>query len=576
MVYYIEISSWNLLESFVTESISPYSFYKERNYGNNLSRYMSGEKEKTNFLILSTEDMGGEFSIKIDESLIDLKSLEAIPGMKKAFMYPRTIYYKKGLVHFRFSNDQLRDALLAESHILLEVKCLEKYLPDFYIQKKKSINRPTISKLKDSLSFERVSFIRFDNRYNKIKGALIGYVRGIYTTSDNNHIRLQNELRDLKNTFGGLNTQIMTSDIFYENTDIYDKISECRLSYFNIVGEINSFGVLRDLYNEVIRLARMRSEEMLHKKNTYHRKEKLLEEKTLLEDKIMQIEQSCGIHDIRNELKNIKDLEKENGERQGKKRLYFRKGTYEYERKKILKELIKNFEDNNNEYKSYKIRLDSIDEELNVDANKYDNILSVMFTRISDIINNLIKKASNVTNNSSINISDIKITSESIYLDRNQDNPELCYFNILLNYIIDNTMSLQLSEHYVMKILVESAKKFKDNPLAKTLAGESIINTLRGYYSYKDNRVDYFSVPENMPILQSIMSFFIKPLGFDQIERYMLIKHYSQKAYALMLWGAWLGFADIPKTFTNAIYQNDEVNSIIEDHLKELTTYQQH
>ena len=57
MQYYIEISSWNLLESFVTESISPFSFYSERNFGNNLSRYLSGEEEKSNYLILSTQDL---------------------------------------------------------------------------------------------------------------------------------------------------------------------------------------------------------------------------------------------------------------------------------------------------------------------------------------------------------------------------------------------------------------------------------------------------------------------------------------------------------------------------------------
>ena len=55
--YYIEISSWNLLESFVTESISPFSFYQERDFGNNLSRYLSGEKERSYHLILSTKDL---------------------------------------------------------------------------------------------------------------------------------------------------------------------------------------------------------------------------------------------------------------------------------------------------------------------------------------------------------------------------------------------------------------------------------------------------------------------------------------------------------------------------------------
>ena len=101
MQYYIEISPWNLLESFVTESISPFSFYAERNFGNNLSRYLSGAKEKSNYLILSSEDLGGDISLVVDETLIDTTCMNPIPGMKKAFTYSQTIYYRKSLVHFR-------------------------------------------------------------------------------------------------------------------------------------------------------------------------------------------------------------------------------------------------------------------------------------------------------------------------------------------------------------------------------------------------------------------------------------------------------------------------------------------
>ena len=48
----------------------------------------------------------------------------------------------------------------------------------------------------------------------------------------------------------------------------------------------------------------------------------------------------------------------------------------------------------------------------------------------------------------------------------------------------------------------------------------------------------------------------------------MLLKMFSQKAYAFMLWGAWIGFADMPKTFTNVLYQNDDVTRLIDNKLK--------
>ena len=565
MEYYIEISSWNLLESFVTESISPFSFYEERNFGNNLSRYMSGEKEKSNFLILSSEDLGGDFSLVVDEALLEINCLNPIPGMKKAFTYPRTIYYRKGLVRFRVSSVQLKEALIAESRILLEVKCLDKYTPYFYIKSKKNIHRPTISKLKESFSFDKQSYIDFDNRFNKLKGALVGYVRGMYTTADGTNLLLQNELRDLKNTFGGLNTQIMMSDIFDCNPDVAEKILKCKKHYFDNIGETNSFDVLVAQYNEIIRIASLRSKEkdLLNRRN---RTKELLEEKTYIEKQISQIEQSYNIVDIRRELADIKAREKGNGKSIGKSRQYFKKGTTEFERKKELKDIIQEFENGNTEYRQLNSRLYSIEQELNDDSDKYDSILSALFIRISDILNDLAKSASCLTNKEIVDLSMIEV-SETIQLISDNNNPEVRYFNVLLKCILNSTTTRQLSEHYVLQVLEESAKIFKNDYLSETDGGRKIMNSLREYWAYKNQRIDQFAIPDDMPIFQSIMSFFVKPLGFDQIERYMMIKKYSHKAYAFTLWGAWVGFADMPKTFTNVIYQNDDVTLMIENKL---------
>lgn len=568
MQYYIEISSWNLLESFVTESISPFSFYSERNFGNNLSRYLSGEKEKYNYLILSTEDLGGDISLIVDESLIDATCLKSINRrLTTAFTYPKTIYYRKGFIKVRFESTSLKDSIIAESKILLEVKCLDKYVPDFFVKSKKNKMKADISNLKDLLSFDRPAYIDFDEKFNKIKGALIGYTRGQYTTSDDTTLTLQNNLRDIKNSFGGMNTQIMMSDVFDEDSDLSGRIRNCKELYFKTIGRSNSFDVLLDQYKEIINLAKMRSEE---KKQLYNnqRKDDLLQKRLILEDCISRIEQSFNIVKVKKELDSIKALEKANGERIGKARLYFKKGTVEYERKQQLKNIIDEFENGNAEYIHYKNKLYQIDQELNDDSNKFDNILSAIFTRISDILNDLINNSSSLTNGGMVDLTKVSI-SDSLYLSSNPDDSEICYFNILLNCILSSTTAKQLSEHSVLLVLEESAKLFKSMPLSKENSGKMILNTLREYWLYKNQRVDSFNIPEGMPVLQSIMSFFVKPLGFDQIERYMMIKKFSSKAYAFMLWGAWIGFADMPKTFTNVLYQDEDINTLVDNKLEE-------
>jgi hypothetical protein len=464
----------------------------------------------------------------------------------------------------------LKDSLIAESQILLEVKSLDKFVSDIYVKSKTIEKRATISNLKEeSFLLERQSFIDFDIKYNKIKGALVGYTRGQYTTSDDTTLKLQNNLRDIKNSFGGMNTQIMMSDVFDESSDLRERIRNCKGLYFKTVGVSNSFDVLLDQYKEVINLAKMRSEE---KKQSYNnqKKENLLKEKTYIEDRISRIEESYNIIEVRKELDSIKALEKANGESVGKSRLYFKKDTVEFERKQQLKSIIEEFENGNAEYIQYKNRLYQIDQELNDDSNKYDNILSAIFTRISDILNDLIKNASSLTNGGLVDLSKVSI-SDSLYLSSNPDDSEICYFNILLNCILNSTTAKQLSEHSVLLVLEESAKMFKSTPLSMVDSGKMILNTLREYWSYKNQRVDSFNIPEGMPVLQSIMSFFVKPLGFDQIERYMMIKKYSSKAYAFMLWGAWIGFADMPKTFTNVLYQDEDINSLIDNKLEDIS-----
>lgn len=50
----------------------------------------------------------------------------------------------------------------------------------------------------------------------------------------------------------------------------------------------------------------------------------------------------------------IKSQERNNGIKMGKMREYFKKGTWEYERKQYLKNKIKKYEEDNDEYKSIK------------------------------------------------------------------------------------------------------------------------------------------------------------------------------------------------------------------------------
>lgn len=63
------------------------------------------------------------------------------------------------------------------------------------------------------------------------------------------------------------------------------------------------------------------------------------------------------------------------------------------------------------------------------------------------------------------------------------------------------------------------------------------------------------------------MAFFIKPFGFDQIERYVQNKGVENKEYGYMLRGAFIGYAAFPKTFTDALYGDKNIYIPMDEYL---------
>jgi len=557
MKYYLECSSWNLLESFSTESISPYAFYRERDFGNNLSRYLSGENEKSNYLILSNRDRGGDITIEVDEQIIDLSLVKQINKRTKMFTYPKTIYYKKGGVRFRFNSYDIKENLVSESKILLEIKTLEKYSSDFYVRKVMAVSIKDVINLSDSMSFNIKEYINYDNNYNKIKGGIFGYVRGRLTSQDSSIIQLQNKLRELKNTYGGLYTKIMTEEKYQKDTNIQRLLEECKEDYLHNIGHTNSFDVINAQYEELNQIAIKRTIE-----TSSTTKEKLLTQHKELIFQLEEIEELSNIKEYKRELQKIRNVEKENGKKNEKTREYFKKGSVEYERKEQLKRIINEIE-NDEKYIQLRNELNRLENELESNSNKYDTLLSAIFTRIGDILNDLIRIVSQKNNCQNPDLAEItKNDNGSIQLIE-QEEPERIYFNILLNEILRNP-SKDISEYTLLQLIEKSAIIFKNNKLSKSEKGIRILDTLRAYWAYKSHKTESFSIPEQLPLLQSIMSFLIKSIDYSQIERFMIMKNYAQKSYAFMLWGAWVGFADMPKTFTNVIFQNEEATKLLE------------
>lgn len=573
MFYYISTNSWNLLESFVSESISPFSFYQVRGYGNNLSRYLDGTNERANYLILSTKEINGDYVLKVNDEILDKSNIAPVKNSKTLFTYNKTIYYKKGTIAFLFSSRDLLESLVAESQILFEVKCIEKYKSEFIVKTSNALPIST-EKIANAISFQLQEYVAQDCIYDRLKGMIVAFTRAMAFAKNPQEQKLMCILRDLKNSFAGLNTQVMVSEIAVSNESKYISLIQTAKGIYNgtVKTRTNLFDILMQHFSEIVKLAKARTEEISQNKqaNSTDKRDFLITQKDALESKLDSMECHDGISDWIEELNSIKKKERDNGIKMGKKREYFKKGTWEYERKKYLKQEIKKYEDENYEFKSIKQQIADIKQQItNIESGSsmYDTTLGALFVRVSDIMNELIGKAKvSGEANGNIDYSCFLLKNLTISIDVLNSDEEKVFLDVIMNEAL---MCKQrgLSDEVVLNLIVESTNKYKCLECSNTEKGKQILSTLREFWSYKHNQCSSFSIPANLVVLKSLMAFFIKPFGFDQIDRYAQNRGIDSKEYGYMLRGVLIGYTAFPKTFTDALYTNPDIYIPMDEYL---------
>lgn len=529
MKYWIIIDSWNLMETFTTESLSPHIFYLKRAFGNDLTRYISKDGELFNNLVLYKEEPLSQFAIELDDSLFD-KSLLAEYKKGETFLYPKTVYYQKGKVRFRFKNQDSIKAFIAESKIIFEVKTIDKYSSDFFIETDTPKKAPSISG-NDSFPFDINEYMLVDNLFNSVKGGIVSYLCGLKTSTSLENQSLILSLTSLKNMIAGLNTVVMMGE---ENVIDYSQYKISLLKTKNeflrspFKSKINLFEVLKHILDEIISLSTLRLEKVAEQKSPSYKLEieRLKKKKAEYEDLLYKLEDS-NIGKIKEELNSIKEQEAKMGELEGKKRKFFPKGSHEYERKKELKAQINKYKEENSEYKTAFREYKSIEASLSysvIGVTQYDATISSLFIRFSDNINDILKllklslvkdsKETDLFPNLSVLKNDIKIEIENASLE------EIVLYNIIFHLIVFNSNEKHnvISDSKIVELVERAGKEFGENEISKSEVGNQIMNTLRTFWMYKKQKADSFDIPTDLPLLQAIMSFFIKPRGFDQID----------------------------------------------------------
>lgn len=555
--YWIPVLSWNLLESMTTESISPFGFYLSRHFGNDVRRFVDTKNEAVQYLLVYKTQPDCDYAIQIDKSSIEDQELII---RKEYVLCPKTVYFRHGKVKFFFRSQELLDKFIADASILLEVKGIEQYKDDFVVGTGKKGG--LTYKIKDELSFTEYENLEKDDSINACRGALTGYVRGETITADPRQQELLLRMINFNNDMAGLNTDIMVNDSFIPDGEEYAKeLHECEQEYKDMgMKDTFSFSIIGDMLKEIVKLCQQKSEELKSLQfncSSEEQKElgKLQIQKETINSSLKQYKEQKK--ELKKQLDRIKALEVENGKAQGKQRKLFSKGTEEYSDKQRIKSALEKIKSDETPYIAKLHALNSSINDIMARINssnpylKYNSAIESTFSSMSDTLDNLITTIRTHAIETGVDMSELEINNGKILLKGPAQEADIYCFNQLLSFLLEDRENKKriVPENFIISLIVR---------LGKNLAGKQglngagdILTDMRSLWLYKSHKSATFNLTTGSEIMRSVYSFLLKYQGFEQIDRFMMNRHYTRKSLAFMLWGACIGYAAIPKTFTD-------------------------
>lgn len=591
---WLPIELWNLNELFTTESISPISFYSERNFGNPVNRNQGMIEDKNN-LILFDDAVQNSILLEVSNTLLDSNFLTEIKSTKKgklkSFEYSKTIYLKNGNFNIHFSSGEKLNEFLNNTFMLLEVKTTNKYKNELSVMEvmpeKKAFYQSKL--ISDKSRLEPF----FDRAFNQIKGLIYGYLIGSIGSLGEKEQSLVSGLSKLKNSIGSVHTEIALSEEYngFWLINIRKQVKDCQKSYFDNFGKQSDvLDTLQLRLEEIDNLNKMRCDELSKQKSPSYKRDFEKEQNSLekIKQTLYKYEDENEITSLRGELEQIKQEEKRKGELKGKTREYYKIGTEEYDRKQELKNLISRLEENE-EYQKLKRNVNIYEERLRnfqFGMTQFDTSITEQFSRISEYLHEITKITTNYflsINNKSNKFPEISFEIDILrlahfYSNRkseyedfsfvfpssfvsNLNEFELQLLSITVNSILSKPQGRlgNFSEQNILEIIKDIGEHLPEN---------SFKQTLRDYYKYRIGKNDSFNFPENS-VIANIIVFLMKLNGHDQINKMLVAKNIHNRQIAFLLYGAYLGFANMPKTFTNIIFDSDntELFSYIDNYL---------
>jgi hypothetical protein len=605
--YFIPQSSWNINSIFTTESISPHFFFSIRMFGtsrNTLTTDVDKKIQFENCLLLYPSVFkfqplkGSPVFIAIrKESLIKDKYLIVENGLVYCF---KTIYLKRDSFFLCVPNEEIKQFILADASPSIEVKTIKKYL----VNKKKSnfliiADDSKLNKLFNSPEFyfpehrlldqysKSQPFI--DKAFNHIKGFIYGLLGGTVGGKDDNQIKLEKSFQELQNEITSVKGRVEIAKSF--NPDIFVKfctdLNSSKTVFQKIYPKDNSsnYDTISLYINELVDFLKKRFDEISRQENEFTglSAETLLylsKEKENLENSKKDLQYSFDLITIK-----VDKLEE-------KRKSFGRKIEY-----KSIKEDIKNEISDLKEHKSsikeqistFSKKINSIQFRLS-QANKYgrsdyDGNIEDIYYKITSLLSDIMFSVNLKFVEKRRKLDALKLSKYKINIDKlslfwynklspcnddyiiSIDESESMFdssilFKIIINTLLENSKCTNdIPESLIDNILNTVIERLKNEKNTKEEVSE--LDRLLNYRSTKNFE---YIIPAKNETLKNFIAFIFKPSSVEELQRFLFSKNISHQYIAYSFWGTFNGFAAMPKTFTDTIFES-ELNSKILDEI---------
>lgn len=603
--FWIPTTTWNLSDVFATESISPSLFYMKRLFGSK-SNQIADDKgkliEANNSIILYpknfsfTPSIGKPVFILVNSNSLDSKFIEV--DENEIAYYRKTIYLRRGNFQVRFLSEEDKNIFLATLSINLETKTLKKYNVEFNFSASKQ-NILHIHSPSDIFNFNpdtRLSeFVNeeqlyFDKAFNQIKGLVYGLVCSTIGKKTSVQIALEKSLQNLKSKISGFRTRLELSEEFNAEiiNPLVDNVNEAEKTY-SIVFPENASTVFRSINQrliEIVSLQTLRLSTLSTQRQKLANIDKSLIQK--LKDSL-QILQEDDFKLKSKEEKLWEERKKLDTEYKSIKRPT--KNSPEHYQKRLFKERIAELKEaidrikeerrpGKTEIQKYKLELAEFSE---FGRTQYDSNIEEQFYKISGYINDLIFSTNDKITQSQQSqkkypdLSQIKLDILSLanaFYESNRNDfvislqselfefaseEESFLFKVILEVVLlETNCSTEVSETTITTISEKVFANFSESKLSTTEIGKEIHSHLQNLSSYRANKEVNYTFPNSILVLQNFISFIIKPYNNDELKNFAYSKEVKDIHFAFSMWAAFIGFANLPKTFTDIVLDSKD------------------